>query len=348
MKARRLRNFLFVLLGALVITLGISLFTSATAVVSFRYVVTDLNPPGSVYRYTPLSINNLGQVVGYVDDLLRQAFLWDKGTIKILPTSGIFPSASSINNRGQIVGTEMDNNANGYRPVLWENNTQKVLGKGNMDFANHINDKGQVVGSSESFPWYSQRASLWEQGRMKVLRGFVGRYGNAANSINNSGQIVGYSDTDAISGTEHACLWENGTVKDLGTLGGSESFAHDINNRGQVVGASDTSTSSNSNKLHAFLWEQGRMKDLHTLGSVSVAYSVNNRGRVVGYTYINNSRAFLWTNGRMIDLNELIPHDSGWILTSAQDINDKGQIVGEGVLNGTSHGFLLTPTWVIR
>jgi len=43
----------------------------------------------------------------------------------------------------------------------------------------------------------------------------------------------------------------------------------------------------------------------------------------------------------MIDLNSLLPAGSGWVLTDAMAINDSGQIVGNGVINGQSHAYLL-------
>jgi hypothetical protein len=42
-------------------------------------------------------------------------------------------------------------------------------------------------------------------------------------------------------------------------------------------------------------------------------------------------------------LNTLIPSNSGWKLQFANDINDSGQIVGRGLLNGQIRGFLLVP-----
>lgn len=45
----------------------------------------------------------------------------------------------------------------------------------------------------------------------------------------------------------------------------------------------------------------------------------------------------------MLDLNSLIPAVSGWELQFAGSINDAGQIVGQGRINGQSHAFLLTP-----
>jgi len=52
--------------------------------------------------------------------------------------------------------------------------------------------------------------------------------------------------------------------------------------------------------------------------------------------------AFLWENGAMTDLNTLLPAGTGWILTAATAINDNGDIVGIGLLDGQVHGFLLT------
>ena len=45
----------------------------------------------------------------------------------------------------------------------------------------------------------------------------------------------------------------------------------------------------------------------------------------------------------MRDLNNLIPSNSGWLLTSANSINVRGQITGEGTIGGQTHAFVLTP-----
>ena len=51
--------------------------------------------------------------------------------------------------------------------------------------------------------------------------------------------------------------------------------------------------------------------------------------------------AFIYNNGTMTDLNSLLPPDSGWILISANAINNNGQIVGVGLHNGATHAFLV-------
>jgi probable HAF family extracellular repeat protein len=88
------------------------------------------------------------------------------------------------------------------------------------------------------------------------------------------------------------------------------------------------------------------MHDLGALaGGSSEAYSLNNRGEVVGRSAVpgNGHYAFLYREGRMLDLNDLIPTGTGWVLTDAVDINNSGQIVGNGYLRGAVRQFLLTP-----
>jgi hypothetical protein len=43
----------------------------------------------------------------------------------------------------------------------------------------------------------------------------------------------------------------------------------------------------------------------------------------------------------MIDLNTLIPDDAGWDLISASGINNRGEIVGYGLLDGRFRAFVL-------
>jgi probable HAF family extracellular repeat protein len=98
--------------------------------------------------------------------------------------------------------------------------------------------------------------------------------------------------------------------------------------------------------LHAALWTGGSVIDLTAgVAGASYGWSLNNAGHVVGLitTGFSTSHAFLW-DGALHDLNSLIPLNSGWTLTDARDINDAGQIVGNG-WNPEGHfrAFILTP-----
>src|SRR5262249_5340857 len=99
----------------------------------------------------------------------------------------------------------------------------------------------------------------------------------------------------------------------------------------------------------AFLWQHGTMTDLGTLPGrpTSLANAINNTGQVVGFSQDpdgNNTVAVLWQNGVMANLNTLIPPGSHFFLQEALGINNRGQIIGTGVLpNGQVRGCLLTP-----
>jgi probable HAF family extracellular repeat protein len=72
---------------------------------------------------------------------------------------------------------------------------------------------------------------------------------------------------------------------------------------------------------------------------------VNGSGLAVGgSSSITGMRATLWRNGKAIDLNTLIAAKSGWTLAFASAINDRGQIAGWAMRNGTLHAFRLTPS----
>ena len=92
------------------------------------------------------------------------------------------------------------------------------------------------------------------------------------------------------------------------------------------------------------------MTDLGTLSSwpCSTALSVNSIGQVVGETGIcgiGGGPAFLSEDGGpMVDVNTLIVPVSDIEVISEFDINDRGEIAGQGLLpNGDVHAVLLIP-----
>ena len=140
------------------------------------------------------------------------------------------------------------------------------------------------------------------------------------------------------------------TVTDLGSLGTRQyTYAADINNLGQIVGGSPSARLNQG--YRAFLWENGVMRDLGTLPKdpSSRALGISDIGAVVGYSGADtgNPQAFIWQNGRMSELNSLIPADSGWTLDYGYAVNNRGEVVGQGVdphASGSTlwRGFLLS------
>jgi probable HAF family extracellular repeat protein len=115
------------------------------------------------------------------------------------------------------------------------------------------------------------------------------------------------------------------TVTEIGTLGGDYIRATGINDLGQVVGLSSTSAGG----YHAFITgPNGKgMRDLGSLGGRnSEARSINDAGQVVGIsdTAASASHAFI-TGADGMSMRDLM---ASKLISSAADINDKGQVVG--------------------
>ena len=93
------------------------------------------------------------------------------------------------------------------------------------------------------------------------------------------------------------------------------------------------------------------MTDLGTVGTDpdSEGNSINAQGQVVGTSFDLAAgvdlHGFLWEHGGpIVDLNTLVPPGSGLTVRSVLDINDRGEIAGNGVLpNGDLHAVLLIP-----
>ncbi len=97
-------------------------------------------------------------------------------------------------------------------------------------------------------------------------------------------------------------------------------------------------------------WEKVTKTGLTNLDAVAFAVTPTAPptlyvGTLSGMFRFTDTVSTSWTpTNNMQDLNALIPTGTGWALRNATAINNAGQIVGWGDLNGVSHGFLLTPT----
>ena len=260
--------------------------------------------------------------------LICLGFIWQDGVMTALPTLGGNNgfALGGVNNRGQIAG-------------FAENSTQ------DPDCA--ANPQVPQVLDFEAVIWGPRT------GQIQELPPYAGDTVGIAQEINDHGQAVGATGLCSVFSTQitRAVLWQDGSAIDLGNLGSQLfNYAITINERGQVAGAAGVTGDAT---WHAFFWDKGVMSDLGVLAGdmMSQSNGMNNKGQVVGTSCVDvqftNCHAFIWQNGVMTDLNDLIPPNSlrGIHLAIANDINDRGEIVGATFMNNGADGpgFVLFP-----
>jgi probable HAF family extracellular repeat protein len=266
--------------------------------------------------------------------------------------------------------------------AIWGLTALQPLAGGHNANANDVNNQGQVVGLAENgtrdatcvsggtaFQVLRFEAARWgPDGRIQELQPLRGDTVGFAVGVNNSGQAVGASGLCSNTAfvtpygpfAPHAVLWDsNGSPTDLGHLPGTQAgvynIATSINDHGDVVGFACVAGSTNPATCieDAFLWTKDTgMQDLGRLpGAIAsgppCCNTINNSGVIVGISIAADytETAVIWQNKVAVDLNTLIAKDSGWYLVCAQGINDAGDIVGFGTINGSTHAFLARPRY---
>jgi uncharacterized membrane protein len=282
-----------------------------------RFLITQITygSPDSVGAISPTAINNQGQVAGFLvlTSVDFFSFFYSGGQTVQIPTV-TDATAWAINNHGVVVGGYYY----GEGSFIWPGSLAPFGPAGS--FARGINNSGTVVGGPPAY--------VYQSGVVTILG--LGPY-SSATGINNSGQVVG---NDGSGGT---FLWQNGNTTPLPLISATA-----INNNGHVLGVVQSSSGSPQPVLDV----RGLLTNIPLpVGATdSVVYALNDRDHVVGIVQLNGTKIepFLW-NGRFWLLNKLIPAGSGWVLRDAEGINNKGQIVGSGTLNGVEAAYILTP-----
>jgi probable HAF family extracellular repeat protein len=324
-----------------------------------QYRIVEIKVPFGYY-VNPRALNDRGEVVGYCVSQNGNivGFRWKDGKArKIATLPGMretFPS--SINNQGVIVGDARQKEADPAKGfIVRADKTEPLSAILKRPFAHNLkcDNDGTICGSliietdeTVDHPFH---------GRMKlghdsafVLRGnrvrelpSAGGQGSIARDLHQDA-VVGHAQQPGRQW--QACAWIGGRVRFLEELGGGRSQATAINRHGVVVGDSELADGSTA----ACKWEKGHVRSLGKLGTLknSLADDINDRSEVIGiaYTDVSAPVPFLHREGRMRELGKLLSAKSGWILSTANDISERGWIVGMGEYKGSIAGYLLIPT----
>lgn len=320
---------------------------SAEGAPQYNIVALDVLPGG--LDSLAFGLNDVGQVVGA--SILNRSgnigqsrpVVWDYSGVphELWSDQSVGGSLADINNGGEIVGRYGSGSViplptsgvPGGRAFYWSATTGRV-DIGLEPFGNSqavaINDSGQVAGTSEkpSSSFEVPHAFIWDADNGIRELGSLGGQFTFANAMNNLGQVVGYGDL--ANGNERAFIWdEQYGMRELPTLNGGETRAIGVNDSGDVLIA--------ESGFGSYIWNQTRGFTLDPIGG----FAFNNLDQIVGGT-IGDPSIWDTLNGKH-RLTDLIPSGTGWRLEIPFAIDDAGEIVGYGVLNGQVRGFLLIP-----
>ncbi len=346
-----------------------------------EYSITDLGIMPGFDESRATALNDEGQVIGTLRrgdfDFKPYGFHWREGMIS--GSGDVIPN--SINNKGQIAGISrkiyLEFIAYGEKPrssprsntVHWgqaiSENGQTV---GFSQFTNW-----NVPSKSKRQPFILESD---ERSSLTIPEGYDA---GEAMGINSQGMVVGNVWSRDVS-DKHAIVWQDDEVRHLGELTGFHNTeAITVNDSGHVLVkafqarfAELLRQSTGAGDLHQlteevaripanawgfkhqpYLWNSGQWQEIN---GMRFAHALNNQGQVVGSILIDpktasgpsgpneraGNHAAFWEAGEVMDLNNALPEDSGWVLQKATDINNWGQIVGDGVFEGKSRAFLLT------
>ncbi len=360
------------------ITLGIVAAVFSTSV-NASWSIVDLTHNNGNALF-PTEINDLGQITGsYYDNNVShsRAFITSSNGLNGRDIAPFEKSTNSvgtdINNLGKVVGNTVifepfkSSELNSFITDA----SGEVMKKLQIDtkgdsvgfaIATSINDSGQLTGSylSKEHKGIISFIADEDGGNLRNIGTLAGSSATRPIEINNSGQIVGNSKNgreDFYIGERAFITNEDGYgIRDLGTLDNSiykSSIAADINESGQVVGSSYTDYYRHS---HAFITGEDGEGMIHMGVLKGYAYShavaINDAGQAVGMStngWGMNSESFIYTNGALTSLMS-IPEvvNAGWSDIFVTDINNNGQIIGWGYLEGDpfkqEHSFLLSFT----
>lgn len=334
------------------------------------YTLTDLGAlPGGTASFA-LGVSSNGTAVGTSRTTSsfrpQLAVRWRDGQIENLGTlpGSTFSRAFAVNSRGQAVGEAFTASPEVSRAVQWEaDNTLRDLGTlgGRSAVANDIDERGRAFGVSAQASG-SSVATVWERSGPQALPPLDPQATgpSRANAVSRSGQAVGSAPgrLDDGSSIGQAVRWEPRGQGFVATAlerlePGRFAVAYGVNERGFAVGeASRLDPGTTRTSTRAVQWKGAAVSEFAPLGSFRFtrATDVSDTGDAVGFASgfagfpTIDGAAVLWRGDRAIDLNTVVAGGTdGFVLRSAESLNERGQIVGFGSRDGQTRAFLLTP-----
>ncbi len=329
--------------------LSVSALLGGRAAASLVYSVVPLEPLSGARETRVAAITQDGLAVG---ESFRKANLWDGGgrvrDLGTLPGDDV-STALGVSSDGWIAGGSGRNFGEPDVAVLWDPAGQiHEVGRfqpGAYTIAVGVN-RHRLVSGNYRGPNFEQRAFVWSaDGGFRQIPGLNQENRVNVFGMNDRGEVVGTSwDGNAILPFVYTEAGGMVGVDLLPTFTDGQFLG--VNQNGMAVGRMDGLIRPTA----GVTWtrEGGLVELAPAAGFIgSAGYAANGLGHVVGYSKRGGEfeKASVWfTPNQGVDLNTVLDGSgAGWTLEVATGINDRGQIVGFGALNGINRGFLLNP-----
>lgn len=319
-------------LFVLLVALAFLLMSNKTEV---RYTITDLGTLGGISS-SAREISECGRVAGMWESRPGRgcAFIWDatRGMTDLGPER----NPNCCHGFGRETSSVLLKSASRYswdrtRKEVWDrakDSAPTVVRNGRVI---NISGSGLVLGEFEDLEGGDEHSFLWSESEgMRVL--FISGEESTrttCNAVNDLGQVVG--ETHRGGASARPFFWDNGELTFLSHPAKGKTYLTDLNDLGQVVGYSETRAYLRIERIRQL---PGPVRDC-----VEFCFAILSllTGPFGAY------QPHVWEDGVRFSLNDLIAADSGWTLVSATAINNRGQIVGSGIIGRETHGLLLTP-----
>jgi uncharacterized membrane protein len=281
----------------------------------------------------PTVITPSGVVAGTTE--AHRAAVWRRGSglqELSVPEGFHFTEAVAIKKSGAVVVNALDAQGRKRRSFVYSERSVIAL-VGNQTLAHGMSVSGVIVGEWVPEGTTRSDAAYWSNN----LPHSIGLCcGGTLKAANKAGEMIG--DAYDEQGRYHAFAWSSSRGERRIGPPDRYSSAVAINDAGHIL---------IQVAREAYLDEEGTLQHLDLSQEFhNSVLAMNNCDSVVGGYGPDSDhyRAFSWTaTAGFQDLNSLVPADSGWALGSATAINDRGEIVGQGVFHGDERGFLLSP-----
>lgn len=239
-----------------------------------------------------------------------------------------------FDNLGHVVGYEVIRNWSpshgesvNYKTSIFDSQTgEKLYTLG--DYQSYqlmgCNDNGQIV-------FYGNGVQIWDNGEIKKINDCQFEYWDFPATFNNNGELLGTgkSNYGYLVARYHPTDIES--THDINPSMKKNFYGVDINNLGQCIIAWKSATEKG-----AFLWPFGKSIPVNSR-------KINDKGQILA-----GDTTLIEPNREVIELNKALDlsHDHSTPFEKIDyihDINNNGQMVGRGVVNGKKHAVLISP-----